>query len=397
MRATTKRIGFIDGIRGWALFGILLANLLIFQYGIFGKDEISYFDLSSSNLFSYYFVKLFIENSFMPIFTFLFGYSLILMRNSLKKRQLRVKWHLFRRFIMLIVLGVLHSTFLWEGDILLSYGMMGILLLLFVNRKPKTLLIWAILLLSFITVGSFFETEEDIALTTDGKMETYLNQTTNIYSSGSYSEIKYHRNHKDPMELDGEEAALMLLAIPLVMLPMFFIGMHAAHKKWLVNPLKNRNKYKTGMIMLIPIGLILKATFYIKESIHWLVDLSYLGDITLAIGYICLFAFVYGKLFGSRFVIGFENLGKLSLTNYIMQTIICTFIFYGYGLGLFAKMGVTFSIVLGIIIFRLQLYASTLYLKYFKQGPLEWLLRIFIYFKAPTKKRLRTEKAYKNG
>ena len=381
MSSTTNRIGSIDGIRGWSLFGILLANLLIFQYGIFGMDEISYFDLSSSNLFSYYFVKIFIEGAFMPIFTFLFGYSLILMRNSLERKKLRVKSHLFRRFIILMVFGGLHGIFLWEGDILLFYGLMGIFLLLFVNRKPKTLLIWGAIIFTVILIGSLFDSGEEFGLINPEKMATYLDETIGVYSTGTYADIKDHRNNVDPMELEGLEVALMLILMPILISPMFLFGMYAAHKKWLLNPLKEKKYYLVVLLILIPLGLLLKATPYLINYIHWLPDMSVVGGSLLPIGYICLFAFLYAKLHPHLLLTAFENVGKLSLTNYIMQTVICTFIFYGYGLGFFAKMGVTAALFLGFAIFSLQVIGSTLYLKYFNQGPLEKLMSVVVYLK----------------
>lgn len=322
----------------------------------------------------------------MPIFTFLFGYSLILMRNRLKQKQLRIKWHLFRRFIVLMILGGLHSTFLWEGDILFLYGMMGIFLLLFVNRKPKTLLIWGIILFLITSIGGLVDSGEELELTSPEKMTTYLDETMHIYGSGTYAEIKYHRNNVDPMELEGEEAALMLILLPVLISPMFLFGMYAAHRRWLLDPFKVKKHYLTWLFILIPLGLSLKAMPYILNNISWAVGMSMIGDTILPLGYICLFAFTYAKVHAHRLLTAFENVGKLSLTNYIMQTVICTFIFYGYGLGLFAKLGVTAALFLGVIIFSLQVMSSTLYLRYFKQGPLEKLMRICIYLRFRTAK-----------
>src|SRR5690625_1531300 len=159
----SKRIRAIDGIRGLSLLGILLANLLIFEYGMWGKDEIGFYNISGIDKWSYTFSKIAIEGSFLPIFTFLFGYSLIKMRDSLERKQLRIKSHLFRRSLILIVFGYIHATYLWEGDILTLYGVMGILLLIFVNRKAKTMLIWSIILFSFLGLSSLcgFSDDED--------------------------------------------------------------------------------------------------------------------------------------------------------------------------------------------------------------------------------------------
>ena len=106
-----------------------------------------------------------------------------------------------------------------------------------------------------------------------------------------------------------------------------------------------------------------------------------IGGSLLAIGYICLFAFAYTQFADSPILSAFENVGKLSLTNYMMQSVICTFIFYGYGLGAFARLGVVGGILLAVIIFAVQVFSSTLYLKYFERGPLEKLMRSIVYLK----------------
>lgn len=312
----------------------------------------------------------------MPIFTFVFGYSLILMKQSLERKKLRVKWHLFRRAIMLIIFGVLHSTFLWEGDILFLYGLMGIFLLPFINRKPKTLLIWGIILFSLLTVGNFLG-GDDFEITSKEKMSSYLNQTMTIYSSGTYSEVKDHRLNVDPMELEPAEAVFMLLFMPFLLSPLFLFGMYAAHRKWLLDPIKNKKKYWIGTLTLIPLGVFLKVTPYVDL----LPVMSEIGGILLSLGYICLFAFAYANLRSYKLLTAIENVGKLSLTNYIMQTVICTFIFYGYGFGFFAKLGIAAGIALGVVIFTLQMFCSTLYLRYFKQGPLERLMRVGVYLR----------------
>ncbi|MEK1833179.1 hypothetical protein AAAC51_42680 [Priestia megaterium] len=86
-----RRVKVIDSMRGFSLFGILLANMLIFQYGIYGKDMIHLFSLSPSDSAAYVFLKVAVEESFMPIFTFLFGYSMVKMKESLERRKLGVK------------------------------------------------------------------------------------------------------------------------------------------------------------------------------------------------------------------------------------------------------------------------------------------------------------------
>lgn len=106
-----------------------------------------------------YFVKVFIEGSFMPIFTILFGFSLIKFIESVRRKKTKSRWSILRRAIGLIAIGWLHSSFLWEGDILLSYGCMTLFLIPFINRKPKTLFIWCGVLFLLTTALTFGPTE----------------------------------------------------------------------------------------------------------------------------------------------------------------------------------------------------------------------------------------------
>ena len=365
-------------MRGLSLFGILLANLLIFQYGIFGKDSISVFSLSPVGTGTYQFLKIFIESSFMPIFAFLFGYSMIKMAEGIERNGAKVKRHLVRRFVLLAAIGLLHGSFLWEGDILFLYGLMGFFLLLFLNRKKKTLLIWGIILFvlsSALTYGQIEEPAEDLK-----RMATYITNTNDVYANGTYTEIMTHRNNEDPLNMSGLEVSLLLLLAPLITVPLFLFGMYAARANHFSNPVAERNRYKIGMAILLPLGILLKSVGTLTSENDWTYVLLSMGGPLLALGYICAFAYAYTRFSESILMRAFENVGKLSLTNYLLQTVICTSIFYGYGLGQFGKLGILNSIVLGLVIFSAQCVFSHWYLKLFRRGPLEFILRVWTNF-----------------
>ncbi|KGA96934.1 hypothetical protein BALCAV_0213345 [Alkalihalobacillus alcalophilus ATCC 27647 = CGMCC 1.3604] len=375
------RIQLLDVIRGLCLFGILQANLLIFQYGVFGKDELELFSPHSVDWFSYYVVKIFIEGSFMPIFAFLFGYGMVIMRERSLSADQKPKRKLLRRFLLLIILGYLHGTFIWEGDILLTYGIAGLLLLMFVGRHSKTLLIWSITLLSLSTLlgyGANDMSELDIS-----GLKEYIGLANVTYSEGTYSEINQFRNEIIPFEYLGipdEALLLMALLMPLMIAPLFLFGMYAAKKQWFTVPSAERRMYKKGLF-LIPVALLAKSLYFIFPEVHWLGMFSLLGANLLALGYIFLIAFLYEKTaHASSLFQGAASVGKLSLTNYLIQSIVCTLIFYGYGLGLYGKLGVTLGLLLGIGLFLLQMLASRYYLKKWKYGPFEYLLRTFTYW-----------------
>ncbi|WP_342599763.1 DUF418 domain-containing protein [Psychrobacillus sp. FSL H8-0483] len=369
-----QRVRLIDSLRGLSLFGILLANLLIFQYGIWGKEEISFFSLSNIDVSAYKSIKIAVEGSFMPIFTFLFGYSIIKLVESLKSKGVRVKLHLVRRFLMLMVIGILHGTYLWEGDILFFYGLMGFFLLLFINRKKKTLIIWGstlFILTSAMGYGVYEETKEEAE-----KASSYIVQTNDVYKNATYLEIKDHRENESPLLVENEILLLFVMIFaPFMTAPLFLFGMAAAKGKIFTKPHAEQKWYKVGAILL-PVGLALKSVSVIYEENAWSAILLTVGAQLLSLGYIAAFSILFVSFSNSIVFRGFESVGKLSLTNYIMQTVICTTIFYGYGLGLFGELGMLNSIILGLVIFALQCVCSTLYLKMFRRGPLEHILRI---------------------
>lgn len=375
-----QRVKIIDGLRGFCLLGILIANMLIFQYGIFGKESIENFALSTGDQVAYMWVKIFVEGSFYPIFMFLFGYSLMKMKDSLQRKGKKSGRHLIRRFLLLMLFGTLHSIFIWEGDILLAYGLTGFFLLFFINRKPKTMLIWAILLFALFTVTSLFG-QGDIQPTAEEneRLDSYIEKETTVYAAGSYVEIFDFRNNEPiPYEYSPSFSLIMLLLTPIVTAPMFLFGMYAAKKKWFTAPQLNRKVYLRTSLFLLPAGLLLKSVPYFAGEPAWMETANLSGGIILAVGYIFTFALLYTKQTG-RLLSYFEQYGRLSMTNYLCQSIICTSIFYGYGLGGFARIGVFSGILLAIVIFSTQVLLSNLYLNYFKMGPFEKVMRMGTY------------------
>lgn len=378
MNKSGTRIQVIDGIRGFSLIGILMANMLIFQFGIWGKEQLPLYSLPIIEEKAFQVIKIVFESSFIPIFTFLFGYGMIKMKESLERKDLKVKRYFARRSILLLILGLLHGTFLWEGDILLYYGINGLFLLMFLKRKKKTMLIWmsiAYILASLIGFANVGVTKDEKT-----KIENYAKETITIYGSGSYMEIMDHRNNADPIEMPEYFILLSLLLIPILSMPMFLFGMYAAKSEWFHEPKKHHSLYRRLAFLLIPIGIIFKCLpAFVSKHVLFKIIGTIGGDV-LAIGYIFGLAAIYasGKLtFMLRW---FESMGKISLTNYLMQTIICTTIFYGYGFGLFGKVGVIGGFFLAIIIFAIQVAASHWYLKRWRTGPVEKILRMWTNF-----------------
>lgn len=375
------RIGMIDSLRGFALLGILIANMLFFQYGT-NSDVI----ISSASLLdkmSYYFTKIFVEGSFYPIFTFLFGFSLIKLDNSLKKSR----WVIIRRAFGLLFIGLFHIVFISEVDALTAYGATVLFFLLFLKREAETCFTWAAIISVFIVVTLFFS---HVILDAPSQQLPLTEQQTEIYAKGSYMDLIENRIANftvasevfNPISIIIISFIVLIIFSPIILGPFMLIGMGIAKKGQFSNPEKEKKLYQQWSYLL-PVGIALKCSIFLEGSIGQMGFL--IGTYVLSAGYIGAFALLYRSSVGGKLNTYLANIGRMSLTNYLLQSIICTTIFYGYGLGLFGRLGVTVGLILSFVIFALQVVFSNWFLSKYNQGPFEYLLRIWSYLKLPPK------------
>src|SRR5579863_10281278 len=139
----SERIVFIDVLRGIALFGILAANMRGFFAPLDCYDQVGILYHSRADVLAQGFIDAFIQGKFISIFSFLFGMGFAIQMSRAEARGARFMSFYPRRLLALALFGVIHGIFIWAGDILLTYALSGAILLLFRNRKQKTLLWWA--------------------------------------------------------------------------------------------------------------------------------------------------------------------------------------------------------------------------------------------------------------
>lgn len=376
-----ERIELMDALRGFSLIGILMANMLYFQFGSSTEEIIE--SANGLNQVSYYLVKIFVEGSVYPIFGFVFGFVLIKMVESREATGRNYKSIVFRRAVGLSIIGALHIAFVWEGDVLLTYGStLFLLLVFFMKRRVKTYFVWGAILLAIVAIASFF-LEDFVQL-----VKPLTTEEISIYQNGTYAEII--RQRFSTFLIEG--SLFLLLFLPIGWLfyviisffavgPFILFGMGMAKKGAFSQQEARIDLYKK-VALLVPVGLLLKGIITMDTPITFFVYT--IGTYVLAIGYIALFAWLFTR-YQNQMNRYFAPIGKLSLSNYLMQSIICTLLFYGYGFGLFGKLGVFVGILLTFVIYGLQLKGSQLYLKRFSIGPVEMALRWFVYLKNPRK------------
>lgn len=380
-----QRVEAIDAVRGFALFGILLVNMVFFQFGTSADEKIT--SIFAADKGANWFIHFFGSGNFVSLFSFLFGISIIMLQNSVLKKEQRFFPIYTRRIILLLILGYLHVTFIWIGDILFSYALMGIFLTIFINRKPKTLLIWFFILLVLKMVMAYPQEStadqfEDFA--------PYIEKTQRIHETGSYIDHVIFRATENPFQyldlpFSGPLATIFIFStMILAMAPIFLLGMYVAKKSWLFQIEEHLPFIKKTWLLTGIFSFTIKITALLIEHPVLIMLKDSLTPITMALFYATSIILLVHAKKAPRLFKHMASMGKMSVTNYLMQSIIATTIFYAYGFGLFGKLGVFVGIVLTIVIYAVQLFASTYWLKKFHMGPVEYIWRFGTYWKRPT-------------
>lgn len=391
-----KRITIADSLRGFSLLGIFLANLLIFQFSLSGKDYIEHFHLNPVNQGIFNLIIILVEESFLPIFAILFGFSMDKLYQSMKLKGLpRPRLKLLRRAIFLLILGFIHASYIWEGDILLAYSLAMLCVIPFISLSTKAFKWFNIVIISLMLVMGIWSMFDDSkASTSSDKYDSasYIHKVQKIYTEGSYNDI----HHLDDIatspkfaeledQLGDNKGAIFLIAI-LFEIPLFTLGIFLSRCGWFEKDARHFWSSKL-FIYLIPVSIIAKSTLL------WLGNDKISGTLVaifgpvLSLGYMSLFKYLYQHYEKHPIFKGLENAGKISLTVYITQSIIGTLIFYSYGLGLFGKDILIYTSILFVFIYIVLVLLATLHQRYFRYGPLEYLLRMFTYWKWHVGKR----------
>ncbi|MBK5507893.1 DUF418 domain-containing protein [Bacillus sp. TH12] len=382
-----QRVEFVDAIRGFALFGILLVNITLIQFGLFTNEKPTYifgkFDESAN-----WFIQFFGTQNFISLFSFLFGLSIILLQKSIIAKGKKFFPTYIRRISILLLLGYIHGTFVWEGDILFAYGIVGIFLMMFINRKPKTLLIWASILLALIMFASY---QSEPTSNTFNDVAPYIEKEHKVHETGSYMDhinFRLTENPFDYMGINGIFGLVILSIFALIfMSPLFLLGMYVGKKGWLFEIDKHIPAVKKIWLITGIFSFTIKIlTMFVKHPILIMLQDGF-TPVTMTFLYGCTIILLFHYKKASRLLTYMANMGKMSVSNYLAQSIIATTIFYAYGFGLYGKIGYFFGILLTIGIYTIQLFVSTYWLQKYRMGPVEYVWRLGTYLERPRFKK----------
>lgn len=382
-----QRVEAVDAIRGFALFGILLVNMTLIQFGFFASEKPTYI-FGKLDEGANWFIQFFGTHNFMSLFSFLFGLSIILLQKSIIVKGKKFFPTYIRRIIILLLLGYIHGTFVWEGDILFAYGVIGIFLMMFINRKPKTLLIWASILLALIMLASY---QSESTSNPYDDFAPYTEKEHKVHETGSYMDHVNFRLTENPFDYMGINGVFGLVFISvfaiIFMSPLFLLGMYVGKKGWLFEVDQHIPAVKKIWLITGIFSFTIKIlAIFVKHPILIMLQDSLIPvTMTFFYGSTIILLFHYKKV--AHLLTYMANMGKMSVSNYLAQSIITTTIFYAYGFGLYGKIGYFFGILLTIGIYTIQLFVSTYWLQKYRMGPVEYVWRLGTYLERPRFKK----------
>lgn len=388
-----ERLQTLDGLRGFALFGILLVNMALFSWPIYQFALAEPIWTSGVDRFADWTVRVLAEGKFYPLFSFLFGLGVEIQMERAKARGAAFAGLYARRLLVLLGIGLLHAFLIWEGDILVLYALTGFLLLAFYRCRPGTLLVWAVIVLCIpvmiylaiggvMMVGSLVpmvaETIEREWLKTAETYAFLADHNVRVFAQGHFSEIFVERARNIVFLYSHS-----WLYAPTV-LAMFLSGMYAGRRGIFQNIGIHRELVRRVTVMGLCVGLplnLLHAFCYGMGGPVWVVAMA-----ALAVGGPALCFFYVGALTlllqRDSWLLRLRPVaavGRMALSNYLLQSVICTTIFYSYGFGLYGSVGRTAGLALAVLIYAAQLPISVWWLSRFRYGPIEWLWRSLTY------------------
>lgn len=396
-RPPEDRLHLMDALRGFALLGILLMNIEFFNRSV--HDYMSGIDTSPGAAgIAAWIVYVFVQGKFWVLFSLLFGMGFALMQDRLEGTGRPFGRLYVRRTLALMAFGLLHIVLLWPGDILFAYSITALVLMAFLKVRGVAVLItgmglyFAVSALWVLLGAALGFMPEDAKAGMAEEMSKELSlaiESDRIYATGGYLEISLHRAQ--------EYFTVMLQTVLMFQVPMalgvFLLG------AWLLRSgrIQNAGAHLRFWTLTLLLGGLVGA-FFVHSSLSVGVNfdlrtqmgdallaagLMALGSLPLSMAYLAAFVLLFQTGLGARVLGLLAPAGRMALTNYLLQSLVCSLLFYGYGLGWYGEVDRWGQVQIALLIFAAQVALSPLWLRHFRYGPLEWFWRGLTYGHLP--------------
>ena len=369
-----ERIQIIDVLRGWAIFGILVVNMLLDFSGYAAAPEewMGPLDQAVVTL-----TRTLFRLKFVSLFSILFGLGFFLQMTGAESRGIKFVPFYMRRLIILLLFGVLHAL-LFPGasfEVLHQYALMGALLPVFRFRSNRSILLAAVALMVLpfaVQAVAMRGSQSEPAtseVTQDTSTEAANGEATStwpprpdvrLYTEGSLGEIVAHHAR---LLLRHRTSVIGYLWM-LQLLSLFLLGLFVARRR-ILEDVPAHLPFVRRLVwwgLFLGLGLTAASVPLSSTGSPWL---GLLGGLSFMIGGPCLTAFYAGAIVllaqrtvWKKLLASLAAVGRMALTNYLLQTLICTSIFFGYGLGLYGTVGPALGLALTIAIYAFQVLFS---------------------------------------
>ena len=380
----SERIALIDALRGFALFGILLANILYWSGWIFmTPEQKAALAGTDAQMWQYGFHHLVIDGKFYTLFSLLFGIGFAVQLDRLERRGANGLLIFRRRLLILLAIGLVHMVLVWDGDILTIYALIGLTLPWFRNRSERALLVVAaILIFAVPLVGHLlfealeFRPHETVAA---------LGDRIFVAMGGTPTDPIGWLGRDDPESffawaMGGWPYAistrLEAWRIPKL-LGIMLVGLLAGRRIAAGGLLGDRRLLLGVFAGGLAVGLPFSLLYAVTPGLGQTSVPSSLGTVPLAFAFAAGFVLLWPR--AERLLRLFGAPGRMALTNYLMQSAIGISIFYGIGFGLIGRLPPLAIYAVALAIFIAQALFSHWWLKRHDQGPLEYLWRLGTY------------------
>jgi uncharacterized protein len=389
-----ERILALDLLRGFAVLGILVMNIQGFAE-IFAayQNPMAYpHSLEGGDYWVWLFSHLFADEKMMAIFCMLYGAGLVLLTSRIEARAQR-PWPIFlRRSFWLLIFGLMHAYLLWSGDILVTYATCGVLVYPFRNLAPKRLLAIGLVVVGVASVLAlaggwsmqFWSAKQVTDFNREVWQPTAQQTAAQIagYRGGWLAQMPFRAEESFITETSGLLFSTLWRAGGLML-----VGMALYKLGLLTGSLSVRFYRNLGIagalfgLPLIAYGVhrIFQEQWSARYSFFIGSQFNYWGSLGVSLAWICLLM-IASKTPHLRGVVKLlAASGRMTFSNYILESLLCTLIFYGHGFGLFAKVSRGQEALVVLAVWIVVVVFSRLWMQRFNFGPLEWLWRSLTY------------------
>lgn len=380
-----NRIELVDALRGFALLGIMLLHA-IEHFDFIWQADLNPEIFHKADPHVSRTIYLLFSGKAYSIFALMFGFSFFVQMDRAESKGVDFRLRFFWRLVLLLVIGYIFSL-VYIGQILVIYALMGMPLILFYRFNKKILVLLVVLfMLQIPTIVNIISsyTNPEFALQNNNVWQLW-GEAGNTFANGSFMDVVRFNSWK------GHNAVFLWSYYNgryLQLFGLFLLGLILGKGRFF----ENFNQYKNKILLVFIISAVIFAALQTllvnfssleipnpRSGLYHTLIKSY-ADLSLTSSYISLIIIIFQRVKSVNNSSLLAYYGRMSLTNYIVQPLIGTSLFYGYGFALYHYFGPTLSLFYGIVFFCFQLWYSRLWMKHFYYGPFEWLWRALTFF-----------------